>query len=196
MNNKLFSVNEKLKNASHYTVNFGIPALKTCPMADKCKSYCYATKGAYAWPVVKNAYERRFQATKKDNFTTRIMEELFLMPKVECIRIHDSGDFYNQTYLCKWLRIAGAFPERIFYCYTKRVKLVKQYIELGLVPINFKPIYSIGGNEDHLIDVNKDRHSRIFNSLEELEAHGYVDASHDDSIAWKSTNNKIGLVIH
>lgn len=193
---KLFTRNGKLAKASAYTVNFGIPALKTCPMAKQCKDFCYANKGAYSWPVVRAAYERRFQATRQDDFCERVCEELFLKPKVEAVRIHDSGDFYNVQYLNKWMVIARALPDRIFYFYTKRVVMLKDYQAMGLVPDNVKVVYSLGGSEDRHIDQTKDRHSKIFNTLDELHAAGYVDATQDDTVAWAADTHKIGLVIH
>lgn len=196
MPTKLLTRNGKLKKASHYTVNFGIPAMKTCPMAQICKSYCYANKGAYSWPAVKNAYEYRFEQTKRDDFDILMLETLFNMPQVECIRIHDSGDFYNNRYLQKWINIANGLPDRIFYFYTKSVTRVKDYQAMGLIPNNMIAIYSLGGKEDRHINLDTDRHSKIFKTKKELIQAGYVDASHDDSIAWKSNNHKIGLVIH
>lgn len=189
---KLFTRNSKLAKSSAYTVNFGIPALKTCPMAKQCKEFCYANKGAYAWPVVKNAYNYRFECTKLDTFPQLALSELSKIKKLQAIRIHDAGDFYNRQYLHKWRYIAESMPEKIFYFYTKRVSLVKG----EKLPSNMKVIYSLGGKEDNLINTKKDRHSRIFKSLDELKKAGYIDASHDDTIAWQSTNNKIGLVIH
>lgn len=188
--------NGKLAKASRYTVNFGIPALKTCPMADECKSFCYANKGAYVWPVVKAAYERRFKLTKSDGFDLEIIGEIWRRSKIEAIRIHDSGDFYNEKYLNKWIDIAAACPERTFYFYTKRIAMVKNYQFEGLLPDNMIPIYSLGGKEDRHIDLETDRHSRIFNTLDELNAAGYVNATDDDTIAWASDNHKIGLLIH
>jgi hypothetical protein len=193
---KLFTRNSKLKKASVYTVNFGIPALKTCPMAKTCKDYCYANKGAYSWPVVKAAYEYRYQCTKSKDFFEVATAELNKIKKLKAVRIHDSGDFYNKRYLEKWIKIASSMPDKIFYFYTKRVTLIKDYATQGLLPDNMIYILSVGGSEDRHIDMENDRHSRIFNSLKELKAAGYVDATEDDTKAWKSKNNKIGLVIH
>jgi len=193
---KLFTRNSKLAKASVYTVNFGIPALKTCPMAKLCKSFCYANKGAYAWPIVKQAYEYRYQCTKLDTFPQLAFKELSKIRKLKAVRIHDSGDFYNKKYLNKWISIAESMPDKIFYCYTKRVTLLKSYQFEGLLPDNFIVIYSLGGNEDRHIDLKTDRHSFIFKSQEQLINAGYVDASQDDTVAWQSTNHKIGLIIH
>lgn len=190
---QLFTRNGKLKKASYYTVNFGIPALKTCPMKDVCGKFCYANKGAYAWPVVKAAYESRYQATRLDNFPQVAVKALKSKRKLEKVRIHDSGDFYNKEYLYKWFKIAESMPNIEFYAYTKQVKLLKD--NWSVKPDNLTIIFSLGGKQDNLIDLNNDRHSKIFNSLDELLNAGYIDTSKDDSNAI-GQNKKIGLVIH
>jgi hypothetical protein len=189
---QLFTRNSKLKKAEYNTVNFGIPALKTCPEADKCKEFCYATKGAFRWPTVKKAYEYRYQATRQTNFI-ELATETLKKKRATHVRIHDSGDFYNKEYLYKWYEIARNLPSKTFYAYTKRVKLLKD--NESLKPKNMIIIYSLGGSQDHLIDQKIDRHSKIFNSLEELLKEGYIDTSENDSNAIKE-NNKIGLVLH
>ena len=191
---KLFARNNKLSQSSGYTVNFGIPALKTCPMADECKDFCYANKGAYKWPVVAAAYNRRFEASKKTNFIQKAVDELSRKKKLKRVRIHDSGDFYNKEYLYKWYEIAKAMPHVQFYAYTKRVKLLKD--NWSLKPKNLVIIFSLGGKEDFLIDTKTDRHSRIFESITGLKQAGYINASKNDTKAVSKTNHKIGLVIH
>ena len=58
---KLLTQNSKLKKTSlitgKKTLDFALPAISTCPMAGKCKKYCYANKGAYLWPNVKAKHE-------------------------------------------------------------------------------------------------------------------------------------------
>ena len=190
---ELFTRNSKLKKASYYTVNFGIPALKTCPMAAACGKFCYANKGAYIWPVVKAAYEYRYQESKKANFPQVVVSKLLKKRKLEKVRIHDAGDFYNKEYLYKWFKIAELMPNIEFYAYTKQVKMLKDNWKNK--PDNFTIIFSIGGKQDNLIDLNKDRHSKIFNTLDELIKAGYIDTSKDDSNAI-GKNKKVGLVIH
>jgi len=190
---KLFTRNSKLAKAEYHTVNFGIPALKTCPEADKCRSFCYANKGAYIWPIVKKAYEFRYETSKQTNFIEVAMAELNRFRNNTHVRIHDSGDFYNKEYLYKWFEIARNMPSKTFYAYTKRVKLLKD--NMALKPDNMIIIYSLGGREDNLIDQKVDRHSKIFNSLEELLKEGYIDTSKNDNNAIKD-NHKVGLVIH
>ena len=184
--------NSKIKlMTGDYTVNFGIPAKKTCPMHDICGAFCYATKGAYTWPVVIAAYEARFQLSKQENFSDIIVKELDRRKKIKRIRIHDSGDFYSDQYLNKWIKIAQQKSNIAFYAYTKCIERLKS-VQL---PNNFTIIYSLGGKQDYLIDQNLDRHSKIFKTKQELLDAGYVDASKNDELALGPIK-KIGLVEH
>ena len=63
-------------------------------------------------------------------------------------------------------------------------------------PENFIMILSEGGIADMRIDPLIDRHSRVFSNLEGLLAAGYDDVTEDDSMAFRSTSGRIGLVYH
>ena len=66
------------------------------------------------------------------------------------------------------------------------------------IPENFDIIFSEGSKVDELINVKTDRHAKIFNSVEELEKAGYINASKNDLNATKffTNNHKVGLVYH
>lgn len=199
----LITQNSKLKSTSREmglrVFNFGIPAYKsatgklTCPFADKCVKYCYAQKGAYIWGNVKPAFERRYEATKQDDFVEIMVEEL-VKKKADYLRIHDSGDYYSNEYIYKWFAIANALPHVRFYSYTKSIPLFLD----KTIPENMDIIFSEGSKKDELIDVNIHRHSRIFSEKSELENAGYVDASKNDLMAtkWFNDNHRIGLIFH
>ena len=197
---QILTQNAKLKKTSKENkkrvFNFGITAYKTtkgqlvCPFAKDCIKYCYAKKGAYNWGNVKPLYEQRYNLTKSKIFIEAINESLE-QKKVDILRIHDSGDFYSPKYIDKWVTIAKANKDIIFYAYTKSIPLFKN-IDL---PDNFKVIFSEGSKVDHLINVNKDRHARIFDNEKELIANGYINASKNDLNAI-TTNKKVGLIYH
>tara|TARA_R110000744_G_scaffold248518_1_gene364905 strand:+ start:465 stop:1070 length:606 start_codon:yes stop_codon:yes gene_type:complete len=200
---ELLTQNTKLKNTSKIigkrVFNFGITAYKSitgkiiCPFADKCVEYCYAQKGAYSWSNVKPAFEKRYEITKQDNFI-ELMNKEIKRKKVDFLRVHDSGDFYSNSYIQKWFKIANQNPNVNFYAYTKSIPLFK-----GLaIPENFDIIFSEGSKVDELINVKTDRHAKIFNSVEELEKAGYINASKNDLNATKffTNNHKVGLVYH
>jgi len=193
--------NSKMKKMSGpKTYNWGIPAyqassgFKTCPNAAACATGCYATQGAYIFSNVAKVFEKRLKLAMSPKFTLIINEEI-KRRKIERIRIHDSGDFFNEEYLNKWIAIIKANPKVQFYAYTKMVSLFKQYTVDGLIPSNFIVIYSYGGKEDKLIDKNTDRHSWVFSSLQALKDAGYAAANVNDAVAL-GTNPKIGLVYH
>lgn len=185
---KLLRHNSKLKDI----LAFNIPAKKTCPTAGECKNGCYADMGLYNTPIARASAERKLYRTMADSFTDDVINEIKRRRKKCKIRIHDGGDFYSERYFLKWYRVAEALPDVEFYAYTKRVSMTKNFFKVMPRLNNLTLIYSFGGTEDHLIDIENDRHSMVFSK--EIPA-DYIDASHDDHMAL-TNNKKIGLVYH
>ena len=202
---QVLTQNDKMKKTSKKEnirlYNFGISAYKsystnkvTCPFAKDCIKFCYARKGSFIWNNTKKAYEKRYLLTKEPELFKSKITEAIKRRKATHIRIHDSGDFYNYEYIKNWFEIINEFPKVKFYAYTKSKKLFK--VISGLIPKNLILIYSLGSRFDNLIDTSKDRHSKIFDSLEEMTKQGYINASDNDLNAINPTTNKIGLLIH
>ena len=199
----LLTQNSKIKKTSkHFGVklmNFGIPAYKsasgklTCPMADECVKFCYAKKGAYIWSNVQPAFEKRYQLSKTDEFIDAMNNEI-KRKKPDYIRVHDSGDYYSRAYLNKWIQIAIRNPKVRFYSYTNMVALAKS----AKLPLNYDIIYSNSGKQKQMVNEQEDRHTRIFDTADDLNSAGYVDSSEYDLNAtkWYSDSNKIGLIFH
>lgn len=199
----LLTQNSKLKKTSKAlglkVFNFGIPAYKsitgkvTCPFADECIKFCYAKKGAYIWSNVKPAFERRFELTRSSDFITEMNKEI-LKKKPDYVRVHDSGDYYSKEYLNKWIEIAIHNPDVRFYSYTNSVEIIKNTV----LPQNYDIIYSMSGKQRSMINVEADRHARIFTNKMELLKYGYKDASEVDLYAtkWFNETNKVGLIMH
>jgi hypothetical protein len=195
---QLLTRNSKIRKSEKRTFNFGIPAyqsttgLKTCPNAGACAKGCYALAGAYRFSNVAQAFERRLAVTQSNEFIDLMLKEIDAN-RAERIRIHDSGDFYSEEYLQRWLKIMRARPHVEFYAYTKMITMFK--FHAPYLPKNFTVIYSFGGTQDRLIDVKRDRHSLVFETHEDLIRAGYADASNQDDIALED-NPRIGLVYH
>jgi len=203
----LLTQNKKLKNTSLMNrariLNFSLPAYKTqnnkmvCPFAKDCVKYCYAQKGNYRFPSVKKGLNNRYELSKKEEFVT-IMNANILLERPTHVRIHDSGDFYSVDYLNKWVEIAKANKEVIFYAYTKSIPFFKRSKEMDttfLLPKNLIIIFSEGSKKDNLINTTKDRHSRIFKDINEMIKQGYINASDNDLNAI-TNNKKVGLLLH
>lgn len=172
---------------------FDIPQASTCRGAGSCLGFCYASLGNYTYRVkVQNMLNNFYTSLNPEVFTPEVKKSYEKLPRyIKTIRLHSSGDFYNQEYLDTWVKIMRETPEFRYYAYTKSLDL--DWTE-ALKLNNFFRIQSIGGIFDHLIDTNL-AHSRIFPDKESLLAAGYLDASESDLPA-ASGGIKIGLVVH
>lgn len=194
--------NEKLKKSSDdlkTVVAWGIPAgPETCPNAGACKNGCYAKSGRYMFANVRNKLNERLQLAQSDDFIRIIDDEINYLKKKNAgktlyVRVHDTGDFYNEEYALKWLAIARMNPDVKFYAYTKMITMFMAYESFGRIPDNFRIIFSYGGIEDEYIPADKP-HARIFETVDDLNAAGYVDCSANDLLIY--TTDKVGLVYH
>ena len=180
--------NKKLKKTN--TVSFNLPAIQACPQAGACAAICYATQGTYVYPNVKAARQFNFEHAKglRVGFAAKLYHDLGLI-KQTSIRLHDSGDFFDQVYLNVWCRVMRQFPAKQFYAYTKSL-----HLDFSNKPDNFTLIQSQGGKLDHLIDYSKP-HARIFATDEARVGAGYQDGNIDDSLA-QNGEQLVGLVYH
>ena len=189
----LTNTNSKIKKTAKLNnvrlFEFNLPAVSTCPFADTCKEICYADKGTFKYPVVQAKYHSNYELTKNKDLFIKVVQNEIIKKRIEYVRIHSSGDFYNLKYLKSWLEIARNNPSVIFYGYTKSVPLFKK-VDL---PQNVIFCFSTGGKADHLIK-DTDKKAVIFNSLEELKNARYTDCSVND-LNMLATN-KVGLVLH
>lgn len=187
--------NAKLKLTR--TVSFNLPAFKAqdgftvCPGATPlCSSLCYARQGRLAMPAAVASRETNLAIVRA---SIPLFEQLAIADLAHIsqriIRIHDSGDFFNQDYLSSWFRIAARYPSKRFYCYTKCLHL--DWTEL---PPNFRRTQSLGGKFDALIDPTLS-HTRIFASHAERIAANYCDGNRTDRPAIHGAP-RIGLVYH
>lgn len=103
---------------------FDLPRRVTCPGATAwCKMKCYARKAEYSYKSVLPFRYRNLEDTKKKGFVKEAIEKLQRMRVVRAVRVHSSGDFYNQTYVNKWYEIMKANPQIQFTFYTKSFHL-------------------------------------------------------------------------
>lgn len=195
--------NEKLQKDNGGTYNiigFGIPAdydfqhngetVNTCPSALACRAVCYAKQGRYAMPNVIAARQHNLEMSQNPYFVDFVVADLERMRKINTVRIHDSGDFYDQEYYDKWCAIATMLPEITFYAYTKTVNMDLWSHK----PDNLKITQSLGGKHDESVNLDMP-HSRIFATHEDRVAAGYVDGNVNDVPAIEGLV-QIGLVYH
>ena len=197
--------------------------LLVCPNAGACAQLCYARSGTYNFSNVKKAHLANLERVVNDlpawemEMTNELTEKRYhptrqpapFFPRLEleklpeyalhwaiaggkAVRIHDSGDFFSREYFEAWRNIASKIPYVLFYAYTKEVAMTKEYPPLQ----NLILIYSLGGKQDHLVDLEKDRHADVFPTMEALESAGYTDQEHSDILAALLPTNKVGIIVN
>lgn len=139
-----FITTENRKLAKFGGASLDLPACKTCPMRGTCAKDCYALKLMRIYKGYRNKVMRNYKLSQSALFVPTVSAEIERFSP-EFFRMHGGGDFYNQGYLNKWLKIMKNFPKVQFYAYTKSL-----HLEFGK-PKNFTLIKSFGGKLDHLI---------------------------------------------
>lgn len=122
--------------------------------------------------------------------------------KKDEVRIHESGDFYNQNYLDAWVKVAKDFPNVVFYAYTKSYPYFKKYmkgedvtsIDVGS---NFIITFSYGGKHDKAVKDSNLKTSEIFNTPEEVLKSGLnVDLDDDLAKIGGNRDTSFALLLH
>jgi hypothetical protein len=189
--------------AALIVATFSLPAGWTCPAAIDCLAKadrvtgritdgaamefrCFAATDEARSPDARNMRWHNFDALRSldvDTMAQLIDASLHVdkhARKANVIRIHVSGDFYNQKYFDAWCAVARMNPSTTFYAYTKSLNY--WVARLGTIPANLNLTASKGGRHDALIDQYGLKFSQVVFSEAEAEALGLV-IDHDDSHA-------------
>lgn len=157
---------------------------------------CFAASSEVQYDAVyanrQANYKAIVEALRVGNCANLINNELKKARKksTKLVRIHESGDFFNASYLQAWLMVALHNPDLKFYCYSKNLPL---FVGLTL-PSNFYMTASYGGKYDYLIDEKGfARYSKVFMTEADANAAGLV-VDHDDSHCFEPA--PFALLVH
>jgi hypothetical protein len=189
---------------------FSLPAGHACPFANECLSKadkltgkltdgpntqfrCFAASAEAVYPNVRLARWHNFDLLKKLNSVKAADLILASLPKkANIVRIHVSGDFFNESYFLAWLQVAKLRPEVLFYAYTKSLIYWVNYIKE--IPSNLVLNASEGGKLDAQILEHGLKFAKVVYSPEEAEKLG-LSIDHTDEAAYK-TKESFALLIH
>ena len=193
-----------------------------CPSAGACANLCYARNGTYLFPKVREAHLRNLELVldDPDGFERAMRRELrhprfrpsgrprsdaarhgesldawmreWVDTGGQAVRVHDAGDFFSDDYLRRWLRIAEATPDVLFYAYTKEVVRFREIAERE-APANFRWLFSMGGRQDHLVDRDLDRHADVFPDEDAIADAGYLSQEASDLYAITLGTTRVGI---
>lgn len=177
-----------VKNTKYYTgtvYEWNLPTGSTCPFALECKVTVNRQTGKF--DIKRGQYKcyaaspERFPGVREHrwkNYETVIAGVKPVIPKdCKAIRIHASGDFFNQKYFDMWLEIAKENPDIEIWAYTKSIRYWVNRIDD--IPKNLILTASYGGREDHLIEAHGLKNVRVYPNYESVPSDRPVDNNDD-----------------
>jgi hypothetical protein len=179
------------------TLIFNIPARITCPgRTEFCEGKCYALKAERMYKQVLPARQSNFQASREASFIPDMIETISkARHKISQVRIHESGDFYNQKYLESWFSIAKTIPDLTFYAYTKSF-----HLNFNSRPDNFVLIASFDQTSRPINRLNYESKKKHFrNTFSIVGRHDKASCIQDCTICsacWTGKGKNITVNLH
>lgn len=208
-NSKLY----RLRNGYSFSMLAGV----ACPGAKECKSQVVTSTNntrtiqdgkhtlfrcfsASQEVLFKNVYLQRKhnldKLTSVANNKSAMVEMISNSIPKRCgvVRLHVSGDFFNQVYFDAWLEVCKDNPHILFYAYTKSLNFWVR--RLDQIPSNLVLTASHGGHYDNLIEKYGLISAKVVGTAYEAKKLGLpVDTT--DKYAIRSTNRKsFALLAH
>ena len=176
-----------IKKEGYYTgivYEWNLPTGHTCPFALEClvkvdQKTGKADNQSTAYRCYASSHER-FDGVRRhrwNNYEWVKRGKPPVLPRdAKAIRIHMSGDFFNQAYFDLWLNICYQNPRVEFWAYTK--SLGYWVNRLSVIPKNLVLTASKGGRQDELIEQNNLKHVTIIASKK--DANGLLIDTNDN----------------
>ena len=139
---KISTTNTKL---SGQIPSVNLPPIQTCRHDAPCKHLCYARKGNFTFPNVKESHVNNLACFIHDSkkYFDDIIEYLNGLVSYRYFRYHSSGDIVNEEYLEGMIRVAKKCKTVKFLCFTKKFELVNNYLANGgKIPSNLHIVFS------------------------------------------------------
>lgn len=135
------------------SLNINTLAVLTCGgMCSKCgcKYYCYAIKDALRFKTCMNAraVNTALALYNRERFFADVAKVISRRRSFRYIRWHVSGEIIDLDYFAGMVEIARAFPDRVFWTYTKQYGIVNSYVaehgndRRAAIPDNFTVMFS------------------------------------------------------
>jgi hypothetical protein len=188
---------------------FSLPAGWSCPFASDClskadkttgkitdgkdtKYRCFAATSEAIYKGARNARWHNYDMLKGKSLNEMVGIITNSLPKQSIVRIHESGDFFNETYFKAWAMVASLHPNKTFYAYTKSLGYwVKNF---DIIPANFKLNASEGSRQDNLIEEYGLKSAKVVFHPSEAKKLG-LEIDHTDELAYKS-DKSFALLLH
>ena len=124
-----------------------VTGVKLQAVAGSVCSGCYAMKGRYRFPNVKDALNRRLNSLNHPQWVEAIVTLIsHYSRKVPFFRWHDSGDLQSVQHLKNIFEVCKRTPDTLHWLPTREARFIK-LLDPDVVPKNLKIVLS-----DHMND--------------------------------------------
>ena len=140
---KVSNTNSKL-GGQIYSIN--LPPVVTCRADAPCFKGCYACKGNWLFPNVKNSLQHNLEAYKSnpDLFFESVAIQTAL---VRFCRWHSSGDIVDMQYFEGMCKVARKNKDTHYLCFTKKYEIINEFLSKGKrIPKNLSIVFSAWSN--------------------------------------------------
>ena len=126
-----FSISPGNEKLDSHDGSVRIPNMSLLPCGDSCPGKTpLCTDFCYAFQVLKYSTQAKVAWTVNDHIVRHSLDIFYhdvwaylrIYPS-NYFRLHVAGDFYNQSYLDTWMRIADEYPKTRFLAFTKSFHL-------------------------------------------------------------------------
>ena len=140
---KVSNTNSKL-GGQIYSIN--LPPVVTCRADAPCFKGCYACKGNWLFPNVKNSLQHNLEAYKSNPilFFESVAAQTAL---VRFCRWHSSGDIVDMQYFEGMCKVARKNKDTHYLCFTKKYEIINEFLSKGKrIPKNLSIVFSAWSN--------------------------------------------------
>lgn len=177
-----------IKNKKYYSGvvhEWNLPTGSTCPFALECKVTVDRDSGKF--DIHRGQYKcyaassERFPAVREHRHKNFDLVRGGGVPVIpagcKSIRIHSSGDFFNQQYFDTWVKLAIDNPEVEMWAYTKSLQYWVNRI--NDIPKNLILTASYGGRQDELIERFNLKNVIVYKTIESVPKERPIDTNDD-----------------
>jgi hypothetical protein len=103
---------------------------KTCPgETPACRMSCYAKAGFFRMQSTKDAHEKNLLLSQQPDFAEWMTAKIRVL-SAPVVRVHVSGDYYDNEYTQKWGQIIRSLRTTTFFSYTRSWQIPELLPEL------------------------------------------------------------------
>ena len=138
-------ISNRVSKLGESIATINLPAKITCNPDAPCvkNGGCYACKGNFAYKSVANGIMKNYEAYEHDpQAYFNIIDSTLKMIPYKYFRYHSSGDIVDETYLDLMFKVARKHKGTRFLCFTKKYKMVNNYLTNHQKPANMVIVFS------------------------------------------------------